>query len=129
MTSNTAMAAVFLPVAGATAIGMGEPAFVLTLPVALFATLGFMLPVATPPNAIIFATGRLRIIESRYEKLERENDELRDALKFQKTTAFDVVAAQIIRRHPTRSPRNSAESRVSSKGSTKKIPMASASGK
>lgn len=57
LASNTAMAAVFLPVAGATAIGLGEPAIMLALPVALFATLGFMLPVATPPNAVIFGSG------------------------------------------------------------------------
>ncbi len=63
LASNTAMAAVFLPVAGAIAIGMGEPAFLLTLPVALFATLGFMLPVATPPNAVIFASG---VVEMRH---------------------------------------------------------------
>lgn len=61
LASNTAMAAVFLPVAGATAIGMGEPAILLTLPVALFATLGFMLPVATPPNAVIFGSGSVEI--------------------------------------------------------------------
>jgi sodium-dependent dicarboxylate transporter 2/3/5 len=61
LASNTAMAAVFLPVAGATAVGMGEPAFVLTLPVALFATLGFMLPVATPPNAIVFGSGAVEM--------------------------------------------------------------------
>ena len=61
LASNTAMAAVFLPVAGATALGMGEPAFLLTLPVALFATLGFMLPVATPPNAIIFGSGAIEM--------------------------------------------------------------------
>ena len=61
LASNTAMAAVFLPVAGATAISMGEPAFLLALPVALFATLGFMLPVATPPNAVIFGSGAIEI--------------------------------------------------------------------
>ena len=61
LASNTAMAAVFLPVAGATAIAIGEPAFTLTLPVALFATLGFMLPVATPPNAVIFGSGLVDI--------------------------------------------------------------------
>jgi sodium-dependent dicarboxylate transporter 2/3/5 len=61
LASNTAMAAVFLPVAGATALGMGEPAFVLALPVALFATLGFMLPVATPPNAIVFGSGAVEM--------------------------------------------------------------------
>jgi sodium-dependent dicarboxylate transporter 2/3/5 len=56
LASNTAMAAVFLPVAGATAVAMGEPALSLALPLALFATLGFMLPVATPPNAIVFGS-------------------------------------------------------------------------
>ncbi len=61
LASNTAMAAVFLPVAGATALAMGEPAVVLTLPVALFATLGFMLPVATPPNAIVFGSGAVKM--------------------------------------------------------------------
>lgn len=61
LASNTAMAAVFLPVAGATALGMGEPAVLLALPVALFATLGFMLPVATPPNAVIFGSGAVEI--------------------------------------------------------------------
>lgn len=63
LASNTAMAAVFLPVAGATALRMGDPALLLTLPVALFATLGFMLPVATPPNAVIFGSG---VVEIRY---------------------------------------------------------------
>ena len=61
LASNTAMAAVFLPVAGATVLGMGEPAVLLALPVALFATLGFMLPVATPPNAVIFGSGAVEI--------------------------------------------------------------------
>lgn len=61
LASNTAMAAVFLPVAGATALAMGEPAFLLALPVALFATLGFMLPVATPPNAVVFGSGALQV--------------------------------------------------------------------
>ncbi len=59
LASNTAMAAVFLPVAGAAAIGMGESALTLALPVALAASLGFMLPVATPPNAIVFGSGAL----------------------------------------------------------------------
>ncbi len=61
LASNTAMAAVFLPIAGAAALSMGEEAFVLTLPVALFASLGFMLPVATPPNALIFGSGAVEI--------------------------------------------------------------------
>ena len=45
--------------------------------------------------------GRLRIIESRFKELERESAELRHALDFKKATNFDVVAANIIRRHPT----------------------------
>ncbi|MGD9829999.1 MAG: DASS family sodium-coupled anion symporter [Hyphomicrobiaceae bacterium] len=57
LASNTAMAAVFLPVAGAAAIGMGADPLSLTLPVVLAASLGFMLPVATPPNAIVYGSG------------------------------------------------------------------------
>ena len=45
--------------------------------------------------------GRLRIIESRYRSLEYENVQLRHALDFKKATHFDVVPAQVIRRHPT----------------------------
>ena len=55
LASNTAMAAVFLPVAGATALGLGADPLAFALPVALAASIGFMLPVATPPNAIAFA--------------------------------------------------------------------------
>ena len=52
-------------------------------------------------SAIKSEIGRLRIIEGRFKELERENGELRHALDFKKATNFDVVAAQIIRRHPT----------------------------
>ncbi len=61
LASNTAMAAVFLPVAGAAALTIGEPVSLFALPVALFATLGFMLPVATPPNAIVFGSDKVEI--------------------------------------------------------------------
>ncbi len=61
LASNTAMAAVFLPIAGAAAASMNLSPLALTLPVTLFATLGFMLPVATPPNAIVFSSGALRV--------------------------------------------------------------------
>ena len=57
LASNTAMAAIFLPVAGATAVGLGLNPVILLVPVALTASLGFMLPVATPPNAIVYGTG------------------------------------------------------------------------
>jgi sodium-dependent dicarboxylate transporter 2/3/5 len=49
LASNTAIAAVFPPVAGAAGVGMGLPPTFLALTVALAASVGFMLPVATPP--------------------------------------------------------------------------------
>lgn len=55
LASNTAMAAIFLPIAGAVATGLGTDPVVFMLPVAMAASIGFMLPVATPPNAIVFA--------------------------------------------------------------------------
>jgi len=57
LASNTAMAAIFLPVAGAAAIGLDVAPLVLLVPVALAASLGFMLPVATPPNGIVYGSG------------------------------------------------------------------------
>jgi len=45
--------------------------------------------------------GRLRVIESRFRELEKENSDFRHALNFKKATNFDVVAAQVIRRQPT----------------------------
>ena len=57
LASNTAIAAVFLPVAGAVATGMAAEPASLMLPVVLAASLGFMLPVATPPNAIAYGSG------------------------------------------------------------------------
>lgn len=55
----------------------------------------------TELSAIRSEIGRLRIIESQFNALQRENKELRHALNFKTATNFDVVAAQIIRRHPT----------------------------
>lgn len=59
LASNTAIAAIFLPVAGAAAMGLGARPLDVVLPVALAASLGFMLPVATPPNAIAYGTGAI----------------------------------------------------------------------
>ena len=56
LASNTAMAAIFLPIAGAAAVSLGVEPVVFMLPVALSASIGFMLPVATPPNAIVFSS-------------------------------------------------------------------------
>ena len=61
LTSNIATTATFLPVVGAIAIESGYDPIVLTVPVTLAASCAFMLPVATPPNAIVFGSGMLTI--------------------------------------------------------------------
>ncbi|MEY7973700.1 DASS family sodium-coupled anion symporter [Saccharomonospora xinjiangensis] len=61
LTSNTATAAAFLPILGGVAVGLGYGPMVLVVPAALAATCAFMLPVATPPNAIVFGTGHVTI--------------------------------------------------------------------
>ena len=63
LTSNTATAATFIPVAGGVALGMGVDPMLLCVPVALAATCAFMLPVATPPNAVAFGSGYVTIGE------------------------------------------------------------------
>lgn len=57
--SNTATAATFMPVLATMAAGNPETLLVLLAPAAMAASAGFMLPVGTPPNAIVFATGRI----------------------------------------------------------------------
>lgn len=54
LASNTAIAAAFFPVLAALASRWGENPLLLLLPVALAASGAFMLPVATPPNAVVF---------------------------------------------------------------------------
>jgi len=61
LTSNTATAAAFLPIVGAFAISADMDPLVLAAPVALAASSAFMLPVATPPNAIVFGSGHVTI--------------------------------------------------------------------
>ena len=63
ITSNTATATMILPALGALALALGVHPFALMVPAAMAATCAFMLPVGTPPNAIIFATGKIKIIE------------------------------------------------------------------
>lgn len=63
MTSNTATAATFIPVLGGVAVGIDVDAATLLIPAALAATCAFMLPVGTPPNAIVFGSGVVRIGE------------------------------------------------------------------
>jgi solute carrier family 13 (sodium-dependent dicarboxylate transporter), member 2/3/5 len=61
LTSNIATTATFLPVVGAIAIDAGIDPIVLAVPVTFAASCAFMLPVATPPNAIVFGSGMLTI--------------------------------------------------------------------
>jgi len=61
MTSNTATAATFVPLSVALANGLGVHPLVLAIPVALGASLAFSMPVSTPPNAIVFGSGLIRI--------------------------------------------------------------------
>ncbi|MBB6451305.1 sodium-dependent dicarboxylate transporter 2/3/5 [Geomicrobium halophilum] len=63
ITSNTATATMILPVVAALAVALNVHPFALMVPCAMAANMAFMLPVGTPPNAIIFGTGKLRIIE------------------------------------------------------------------
>ena len=61
ITSNVATTSTFLPVVGAVAVALGITPIALTIPVVLAASCAFMLPVATPPNAIVFGSGKLTI--------------------------------------------------------------------
>ena len=63
ITSNTATAAAFLPLLGPVAVSLDTSAAMLVIPAAVAASCAFMMPVATPPNAIVFASGKLKIID------------------------------------------------------------------
>ena len=63
ITSNTATTATFLPVLAALALAVGESPLLLAVPAALGASCAFMLPVATPPNAIVYGSGRVEVFE------------------------------------------------------------------
>lgn len=61
--SNTALTAAMLPVLGATAQASGMDPLSLIVPATLAASCGFMLPVATGPNAMVFGTGHIRTVD------------------------------------------------------------------
>jgi solute carrier family 13 (sodium-dependent dicarboxylate transporter), member 2/3/5 len=63
LASNSATAAAFLPIMGSVAIGIGENPLLVAVPVAVVASCAFMLPVATPPNAIVYGSGIMSIPE------------------------------------------------------------------
>jgi solute carrier family 13 (sodium-dependent dicarboxylate transporter), member 2/3/5 len=59
LNSNVATAATAMPVLAASAAATDHPVLLLLVPAAMAATCAFMLPVATPSNAIVFGTGRV----------------------------------------------------------------------
>jgi len=59
--SNVALTTIFIPVVIGIASGMGIPALILVIPVTLAASFAFMLPIATPPNAILFSSGLIKM--------------------------------------------------------------------
>lgn len=63
LTSNTATTEMILPILAGLAVSIEMPPLLLMIPATLSASCAFMLPVATPPNAIIFGTGRIKIYE------------------------------------------------------------------
>lgn len=61
ITSNVATTSMLMPVFAAAAVPLGIDPFTLMVPATLAATCAFMLPVATPPNAVVFGSGYLSI--------------------------------------------------------------------
>src|SRR5690606_8825020 len=59
--SNTSAATIFMPIMAGLARGLGLHPFLLMVPVAAATSCDFILPVGTPPNAIVFASGYLRL--------------------------------------------------------------------
>jgi sodium-dependent dicarboxylate transporter 2/3/5 len=61
LTSNTATATLLMPVMAALAAVLGVHPYLLMVPAAVSASCAFMLPVATPPNAIVIGSGRVSV--------------------------------------------------------------------
>ena len=61
--SNVALVAVLAPVVAGIAIGLEIPILYLLIPVTMASSCAFMLPMATPPNAIVFASGYVKVHE------------------------------------------------------------------
>ena len=61
LASNTAVATMMMPIVATLATAVGQPPLLLMLVAALAASTGFALPVATPPNTIVFGSGQVRV--------------------------------------------------------------------
>lgn len=61
--SNVALTTIFVPVVFGIADSLGYDAKALAIPVAMAASCAFCMPISTPPNAILFASGHIRLID------------------------------------------------------------------
>jgi len=61
--SNVALVAVLAPVVAGIAIGLDIPLLNLLIPVTIASSCAFMMPMSTPPNAIVFASGYIKVSE------------------------------------------------------------------
>ena len=61
LTSNTATTEMILPILASVAVGMKIHPLLLMVPATISASCAFMMPVATPPNAIVFGSNRITI--------------------------------------------------------------------
>ena len=61
LTSNTATSATFLPVVAVVAVSLGQNPLLFLVPTALAANCAYMMPVGTPPNAIVFGSGEVTL--------------------------------------------------------------------
>jgi len=61
--SNVALVAVLAPVVAGIALGLEIPILYLLIPVTMASSCAFMLPMATPPNAIVFASGYVKVAQ------------------------------------------------------------------
>lgn len=59
--SNVALVQIFIPVVFGIAASTGVNPILLGMPVTLGASMAFMFPVATPPNAIVFSSGHMKV--------------------------------------------------------------------
>jgi len=61
--SNVALATIFIPIVITIAVGTNINPLLLSIPVAMAASCAFMMPVSTPPNAIVFSSGHIKITQ------------------------------------------------------------------
>jgi len=61
--SNVALVAIFAPVVAGIAVGLDQDMLYFLIPTAMASSCAFMLPMATPPNAIVFASGHIKVSE------------------------------------------------------------------